>query len=103
VRLNKTDVYKKSSEGDDFLTLFRTWAHYDDAMKSEKLNQAGGMGEWLSNEFGIEPGKAKRFQQVLRRPYWTALAIKHLEYAWGRETWLVQHFTDASAQGCDEV
>src|SRR2546423_8680421 len=103
VRINKPDVYKQSSEGDDFMTLILTWMQYDKATQAQKLSLGGGWQSWLSSEFGIDQGKAKRFLQILRRPYWIQLAIRHNRYAWGRESWLIQHFTDASAQGCDEV
>jgi hypothetical protein len=103
VRINKADMYKPASEGDDFMTMIKTWMSYDVAVRNEKMNMGGSWAAWLNSEFGIEIGKAKRFLQLLRRRYWVDLAIQYNSFAWARETWKVQHFCEASAQGCDEV
>ena len=103
VRINKADTYKSASEGDDFMTMIKTWLSYDVAVRNEKISMGGSWAAWLNSEFGIEMGKAKRFLQLLRRGYWVDLAIQYNSFAWARETWKVQHFCEASAQGCDEV
>jgi hypothetical protein len=85
------------------MTMIKTWLSYDIAVRNEKMNMKGSWTTWLNSEFGIEMGKARRFMQLLRRRYWVDLAIQYNSFAWAREAWKVQHFCDASAQGCDEA
>jgi hypothetical protein len=97
VRINKADTYKSASEGDDFMTMIKTWMSYDAAVRNEKMNMGSSWAAWLNSEFGIELGKTRRFLQLLRRRYWVDLAIQYNSFAWARETWKVQHFCEASA------
>lgn len=85
------------------MTMIKTWMSYDVVVRNEKMNMGRSWAAWLNSEFGIELGKAKRFMQLLRRGYWVDLAIQYNSFAWARETWKVQYFCEASAQGCDEV
>ena len=59
VRINKADAYKSASEGDDFMTMIRTWLNYDVAVRNEKMSMGGQLGSMAQQRVWHRDGQGQ--------------------------------------------
>jgi hypothetical protein len=98
VRPNRHDHYKEADHGTFFANLKAAGDLLSDDQKITVFSNENSWTEWASAKVGLPKASVGRFYTLVKDEKMSELVFPWVSHAFGRETFVVSHWTNLQSQ-----
>lgn len=103
VRPNRHDQYKEADQGTFFANLKAAGDLLPDDKKITVFANESHWTEWATQTVGLPKNSVSRFYQLIKDDKISALVFPWVKHCFGRETFVVSHWTSMQSQRMMQV